>query len=281
MAAEMTPPLTYGPWTLTDEVLCDVNGTRIVGTTKPHWVIKIRKHSTTVEDELAAYLIIRRHAIYGAITTPRTLRECFGVTDTELWYAMRRYRGHVIVDDHHRGQWKRVARDVLGFLRMLHTFARLVHMDIKTTNIYERLEEDSGGYVVGDYDLATCVGTTPCRCLSADMKYYLLSFGAELNQPAHSWRMDLTALGYTLAYLTWDPDNKQPTFRDRIYARRDGKATVEEVGTDEELVELREAEMARAHPLVRDYLDHLKSLPWDQQYPPSIEFYRELMRLFL
>jgi hypothetical protein len=274
----------YGPWTATEEVLYDKKEVRVLGTTDPDYVLKIREISDIAHDELGALMMMRRHSVsYGVYTPHRDAKKFCGMTDTHVWYAMRRYAGHIHYDDETRSKWRRVAQDVLAFLTQLHRACHLIHMDIKITNILANRTHTA--FVVSDYELCDTPNRRLTRDYGPDYRYYYLAMGAELDQPLVSWRMDLTALGYLLAELTWNTvENRRTTFHKAIFGIRDRAAAGERIDPsgDAELVALREREMAAAHPSVLGYLRLIaERVPWDMEAPPSESLYRELLTFFL
>lgn len=278
---------SYGPWTITDEVLYRKMDVCVVGTTEPDYVLKLRKISHVAHDELGALMMIRRHSLSYAIDTPLCSTKFCGMTDTHIWYVMRRYAGHVSYNEDARRSWKRIAQDVLAFLTQLHRSCHLVHMDIKVTNILANHSHTR--FVVSDYELCDTPDRRLTRDYSPDFRYYYMAVGADLDQPLVSWRMDLTALGYILAEMSWNTSEMLPrtTFQRLMYERRDAAAAVtvgprDDPSGDVDLIALREREMLGAHPAILGYLRFIKErLPWDMEAPPPESFYRELLTFFL
>jgi serine/threonine protein kinase len=272
---------TYGPWSITDEVLYEKKDVRIIGTTDREYVLKVRKISSTAHDELGALCMIRRHSLTYAIYTPRAPHKFCGMTDTHIWFAMRRYAGHINYDDYARRNWLRIAQDVLAFLTQLHRACHLIHMDIKITNIL--CSPPRVAYTVSDYELCDVPNNRLTRDYDADSRYYYMAMGAQLNEQLCSWRMDLTALGYMLAEITWNKEEQlSTTFQKRIFQRRDEAAAGGLIDShdDAELIALRESEMRAAHPTVIAYLRLVETLPWNAEAPPPESFYRELLAFF-
>ena len=272
----------WGPWVTTDEVIYDNNnGVCILATTDPDHVLKIRKKSNIANDELGTLCMIRRHRLTYVVHTPRNPLKLCGMTDTHLWFAMRRYSGCIAYNEYARDNWRRIAQDVLAFLTQLHRACHLVHMDIKVTNVLQYRDRPS--FVVADYELCDTPNMRLTRDYDADFRYYYMAMGAELDQPLYSWRTDLTALGYMLAEITWNTiDNRRTTFQSAMFQRRDGKTSADDTETDQELVALRESEMTKAHPSVLAYLRRLdEGLTWTSESPPPETFYRELLAFFL
>lgn len=277
------PPQTYGPWSITDEVLYTKDKVRIVGTTDSHIVLKIAPISDIAHDEIGALIAMRRHSVTYGVYTPSDPRKFCGMTDKYVWYAMLRYAGHIAYNDESRRNWRRIAQDVLAFLTQLHRACHLVHMDIKVTNILQCKSRIA--FVVSDYELCDTPNRRLTRDYGPDFRYYYMALGAELDQPLVSWRMDLTALGYILAEMTWNTvDHQRATFQKSMYSLRDKAAAGESVDPsgDDKLVALREREMAVAHPSVLGYLRLVaERVPWDMEAPPPESLYRELLAFFL
>lgn len=277
-------PVRYGPWTITDEVLYQKEDVHVVGTTDPDYVLKVRKISHTAHDELGALTMIRRHTLTYCVHTPHSADKFCGMTDTHVWYAMRRYAGPIAYNDEARRNWRRIAQDALAFLTQLHRSCRLVHMDIKITNILAH--RGRVAFTVSDYELCDVPNRRLTREYGPDFRYYYMAMGADLDQPLVSWRMDLTALGYVLAEITWNTvEHNRTTFQRLMYDRRDAAARLgarDDPSGDAELMALREAEMSKAHPSVLGYLQLIEErLPWDMEGPPPESFYRELLAFFL
>jgi hypothetical protein len=287
LAANMTPllfllPITkvrlsmYGPWTLTERIFYR-DGTGIYATPFPRWVVKVFDGT----DELANLLRLRGDCTPpNMIELPMTLYSLYGRNEMTGWYAMRRYDGHVEVDDEWCTQnWLAIGRASLLFLRGLHIDHHLVHMDIKLENIL--IDRAQATVVVADYDLMTHPSTKPLIDYDVDRIWYFLMMGAEPAAPLHSYRLDLTALGYALARLSWPVDAAPSTFR---AVCTDHRKNATDTGVSSaavtELIELRARDMQAAHPTIRKYLDIVGRVDWASVAPPPVSLYDELLTLF-
>ena len=263
-----------GPWKLTEK-LSGGTDVQIQATTDPRWVVKVSKRYDAAT-ELSTILRFWGNPPRHSVHIPHDLGSLFGHGTDEIWYAMRRYDGHLEVDDFTRQHWLQVGNHCLEFLQDLHLKHGLLHMDIKSTNIL--VNRSATQFVVADYEtVARPNGTTPAN-ESRDYRWYHLRFGAVPDQPVYSWRYDLTALGYLLADLTW-PDGEPPwNYRGECDGRR-GSGYVS-VFTDADVILLRDEAFTKAHPTVRAYLDAVATLPWDARDPPPATFYEQLLALF-
>jgi serine/threonine protein kinase len=192
---------------------------------------------------------------------------------------MMRYQGALSVDATARSYWRTIAVSVLTFLQYFHTRCRKVHMDIKCPNIL--VERPRMRFVVSDYDLAGTIRPDKVTCsYRPDTCWYYVAMGAELDKPLYSWRMDLTALGYMLAAITWEEDdNGNWKFYDECMLRRNGRHGLDI--SDNDLIKMRDSEMTQIHLTVRTYLNMVAArVGWCDVEPPSKEFYGELLSLF-
>jgi serine/threonine protein kinase len=288
-ATTNTERIEAGGWTVTQAL----EGA-VYRTTDPHWVIKRLDYRTSHEggadsdakeicEELESILLVfnNRHRIRSCPEFPRSLSDFCGVGRGYAWYAMRRYDGPLTLTPGPTGPvfwscyWKRLAVQVLAFLEDYHTRCRRVHMDIKGPNILVDLERCQ--FVVTDFGLSTEPSRKVLAEYSADYLWYYLEFGAELYRPIASWRFDLTALGYLLARLCWNPENSDSFILMARNARKDGAGTL----TPDALIAHRSQEMARGvTPLLYTYFDMLESLSWYDAEPPPRILYQSLASLF-
>lgn len=276
-----------GGWTL----LYPLVGS-IYATTDPEWVVKrlgfvsVSDSGTPMEicEELDATLAVynTRHLIRNAPAFPRSVSDFCGVERDHAWYAMRRYDGVLSLSpgtatgpDFWSRHWKHMAVQVLAFLEDYHTVCRRVHMDIKGDNIL--IDLSGCRFIVGDFGLSCFPGRKPLTKYSADYLWYYLEFGAELDSPIASWRFDLTALGYLLARLCWNPECGETFIEMCRTARREGPGTL----TPSTLVAKRSMEIARGiTPVLYAYFDMLDAISWYEPEPPPRLFYRSLASLF-
>lgn len=271
----------YGPWVIDQPLYFDKRHRKQISTVKdyPKWVLKIVPHTdvdkTINTQELLLLNAMWNRPIRNAIEQPKNLYDAWGLTDEDFWYAMRRYKGHVRFAD--RDRWKEVARAALEFLCDLHRDHGLLHLDLKKENI---LVDDNGRCVVADYELVSRPksGAT-CERSNYDRWYYM-RYGAEWSEPICCWRMDLTMLGYVLAELTWDLENNKEWRFPRECTRH--MEDDEDALYYTDVIALRSMEIARAHPVVCDYLSIVSELTWSPWTPPpSGAFYQRLLQLFL
>lgn len=275
----MSNRISAGPWTLRD-VFYSRHDVTIYTTEDPGWIVKVHDDIDRASDELQILLEVQSNKIPHRLEMHGEHERSFGTGPGFTWYAMRRYGGVLKVDVYSRSRWRTAAVNVLTFLQYFHTKCRKVHMDIKCPNIL--CDVVRGRFVVGDYDLAGPIRPDKiARTYEKNMFWYYVAMGANLSEPLYSWRMDLTAVGYMLAAITWNrTDNREWVFYNEALRRREGKGTMTEV-SDDELVALRESEMERIHPTVRAYLNLVGTLSWSAADPPARDFYDQLIRLFM
>lgn len=276
-----------GGWTLTGPLEGSVSLT-----TDPEWVVKRipfeadqADQSVEVCEEMEVTLSVynNRRRIRNAPAFPRSVSDFCGIERDHAWFAMRRYDGALSVlpgtrtgPDFWSRHWRRLATQVLAFLEDFHTVCRRVHMDIKGTNIL--VDCSACQFVVADYGLSCYPGRRPLVEYSADFLWYYLEFGAELEKPIASWRFDLTALGYLLARLCWNPEHDE-TF---IEMCRAGRRQAPEARTPAHVMAVRSLEMARGvSPLLYTYFDMLDAISWYELEPPPRLFYQSLASLFV
>lgn len=278
---EVIPPmkLTAGPWILRD-VFYSRRDVTIYTTDDPEWLVKVHTDIDRARDDLQILLEVQNKKIPHRLEIHTDHERGFGTGAGFTWYAMRRYGGSLHVDAYSKARWRTVAVNVLTFLQYFHTKCRKVHMDIKCPNIL--CDMTLGRLVVGDYDLAGPIRSDKVsRAYGSDTMWYYVAMGAVPDEPLYSWRMDLTAVGYMLAAITWNhEENNGWNFYHEALRRRDGKGTMTAV-SDDELVEIREVEMSRVNTTVRTYLNLVGTLSWSAADPPPRDFYDELIRLFM
>jgi hypothetical protein len=287
----MTDDKKYGPWvvpvTAGSQPLYQCNDTQglsvaVLPTTDSDWVLKIRADDRD-PDELIAVLLIYQFRPRNSVQFPSTISALCGTAPGLHWYAMRRYAGSAAaLRDYCRGNWQALAVAVLAFLEDLHTTIGRVHCDIKPSNILvDPLRRE---FVVADYESLHVPDGRLTRDYCQDSCWYYLAWGAEPDRPVRSWRMDLTALGYLLADLTWPEDTNRTFYADCLAGRQGEFDPADEAAVMEEIVARRDSEMARACcPTLRAYFETLEiSGPaWDVTRPPTRSLYRQLAVLFM
>lgn len=270
----------YGPWEVleTTAPLDEDSMRRIVPTTDPVWVLKIATtKSPDFGNELANLLLFVDRPPRHMIDVPPDPCALFGCRHDlgERWFAMRRYDGHLAVDDWARRNWKRIALAGLEFLEDVHRRQRHVYMDFKPQNVL--VDRTACRVVFADYEMCDNISAAALESYGEDLTWYFLARGAEPGKALYSWRMDLTGLAYLMAEVLWPTDYLKPTFTNvcnRALLEKKVDMTVEE------LVALRVAEMERcAHPVVRRLLERIAEIPWDSLTPPSRAFYAQLRAL--
>lgn len=268
-----------GPWALRD-VFYTRNGVTIYTTEDPAWLVKVHEDVDRASEELQVLLEVQSKKIPHRLEMHPEHERSFGTGPGFTWYAMKRYGGTLHVDSYARSYWRTVAVNVLTFLQYFHTRCRKVHMDIKCPNIL--CDPERMRFIVSDYDLSGPVRPDkPARAYSKDALWYYVAMGADPDQPLYSWRMDLTALGYMLASITWNhEENNDWTFYREALRRREDKGTLTGV-SDADLVAMRESEMERVNLTVRSYLNLVGTLSWTAADPPPRDFYDQLLRFFL
>lgn len=273
-------PRHLGPWTLEHVLYSDKRNVFIVSTSDARWVVKIFFGSPPNTDELTHLLMLHHLGVRNCVHMPPSIQHQFGTGPSYMWIAMKRYTGHIELKPFFRENWKQIAVSVLIFLRDLHIKCGRVYMDIKTTNILYQLGAGQPDFVVADYELVDTIELSrPTRTFSNNTKWYYIAMGAELDEPLYSWRMDLVALGYTLASLTHDYSVK-PLWKyyDQCMERRTNRLSFDI--TDESIIALRTIEIQEEHPLILRYLQIVSECPWDSQIPPSDAFYTRLISVF-
>jgi hypothetical protein len=276
---------TYGPWiVLTDAPLyhCikpETSSVSIVPTTDTNWVLKL-----TTAEEVVAVLLLFEARPRNCVQFPPTLGALCGSTSVadRQWYAMRRYSGSAASHrDFCREGWQALAVAVLAFLEDLHCGMGRVHGDIKPSNIL--VDTRRREFVVSDYETVSAPNDRQAIDYDVDSRWYYLAWGAEPDCPVRSWRMDLTALGYLLADLTWPAENTRTFYRDCLAYRQGGLDPRDELDVMAEVLARRDAEMARACPeSLRNYFEILElNVLWTAATAPPRTLYRALTGLFV
>jgi hypothetical protein len=270
----------YGEWITDDTLYYNRKHRKYVYTVQnyPQWVLKVcrLKESDGSENiqELPLLVHMRSSPIRNSIRQPDEIRDAWGFTEDEFWYAMRRCEGH-IDPSRHLTRWREVARCVLEFLCDLHRNHGLLHMDIKKENVLDT----GASFVVSDYELVTRPRSAATCELSTYDRWYYMRYGAEWKEPVRCWRMDLTMVGYLLAEITWDSaNNNEWSFRRECNAHMEED---EDAVYYEDVIKLRASEMSRVHPDVLRYFAAIEEVPWTPWIsPPSAAFYDRLMKIF-
>ena len=256
----------YGPWTI-DSIICDRNEKKIAAVStdvKDTWVIKIQSNQCL--EEFTDFLALVREPPRNMVTVPSAAHELCGLTPTEIWYAMKRYDGHLTKK--HMRMWRQVGIACIEFLSDLHRIHRKVYMDFRLENILVA----GNTVVVADYELLTSVSPVVTSKSDCSTRWYFYARGAEPDAPLYSWRQDLISLGYILVQLT----SELPFFED-FMSRRVGRR-VNHKSTKLLISERDRAVLAQANPTLVAYFTKIKEVECSSEPPPA-SFYEELAHL--
>ena len=256
----------YGAWTI-DTIISDRNEKKIASVStdvKGAWAIKIQSNKTL--EELTDFLALVRDPPRNMVSVPSLSHLLFGVTPTEVWFAMKRYDSHV--NRSHSHMWRQIGVACIQFLSDLHRKHRKVYMDFRLENILVT----GSTFVVADYEHVTSVRPELTSKSSCDNRWYFYARGAEPDMPLYSWRQDLVSLGYILVQLT-----AELPFFDDFMSRRFGRR-VNHTSTKLLLVKRDKAVLAQANPTLVAYFTKIKEVEFSSD-PPPIAFYEELASL--
>ena len=256
-----------GPWTVR-RTLYTSSDSRIVLTTND-WVLKV---SDFISGELIVLNRIKYWGVRRIVETPKDT-----TADGIGWYAMRLYDDHLGCNNYCRAHWRTFAINILEFLEDLHNIG-FVHMDIKKGNIL--VDYTTNTCVVADYEHAVPPNQKTTGDYPADAAWYYIAMGAEMDKPLFSWRMDLIALAFVISDLS-APVCRPNIFDHRTfelvcYERRKGTF---EGASLEDILALRAADIAAAHPDVQEYCRRLDEVSWYAPEPPCKKFYKEMRDL--
>jgi hypothetical protein len=256
----------YGSWTI-DSIICDRNEKKIASVStdvKGAWTIKIQ--SNTCLEELTDFLALVREPPRNMVSVPSLSHQLFGVTPTEVWYAMKQYDSHLTKAHSH--MWRQVGVACIQFLSDLHRKHRKVYMDFRLENILV----SGSTFVVADYELVTSVRPEVTSTSGCSTRWYFYARGAEPDMPLYSWRQDLVSLGYILVQLTAG----LPFFED-FMSRRFGRRA-NHMSTKLLLVKRDRTVLAQANPTLAAYFTKIKEVEFSSDPPPTA-FYEELASL--
>jgi hypothetical protein len=276
----MSTATTIGPYFLTGAPLYDRNGCQLLPVQLPgldgSWALKV-KADNRFEIESIESLLHKK--VRSCVEFPPPPAPLTGSLESgRQWYCMRRYDACVENNLWCRLRWKQIGLAVLDFLEDLHCRVGAAHLDIKTFNIL--IDRDSETFHVCDFehmmDSASFDRDTPLKDYNGEYKWYYVMLGGDLDQPCEGWRMDLEALGFALAALTW-PRGASMGFVDECRERMEGRGSP--AITDEEVLALREKELAdNTDDALLPYWSILEEqVTWTQEAPPGPEVY-ELLR---
>jgi hypothetical protein len=257
----------YGSWAI-DSIICDRNQKKIAAvstdSSKGLWTIKIQSNQCL--EELTDFLALVREPPRNMVSVPPLSHQLFGITPTEVWYAMKRYDSHV--NRSHSHMWRSIGVACIQFLSDLHRIHRKVYMDMRLENILV----SGSTFAVADYELVTSVRSELTCKTSCNTRWYFYARGADRDAPLYSWRQDLVSLGYILVQLT-----AELPFFDQFMSRRFGRR-VNHKSTKLLLAERDRAVLARANPTLVAYFTKIKAIEYSSDPPPA-SFYEELASL--
>ena len=267
---------TMGPWTLgaciydmADKKIYEATSDTLNSTDK--WVVKVKPNVKTTELYTLLSLNLESQPP-NMIKLPPCPYHTFGMTPEYVWFAMRQYDGHVTKDN--AGSWKEIAKACISFMEILHCEHHRVYMDFKLDNILVNGSE----FIVSDYENITQVETNKLTSASRSTKWYYMARGGEPDEWLYSWKMDLMSLAYMLITLT--SDEKDVKICDQLIRQRFGKRSI---NSSMKKIALKRNKIMyeAANPVLKQYLDIIKDLPWDDWDPPSYKLYSSLSALFV
>jgi len=264
---------TYGPWMHIKTIVPGATKELIdAGPCNPRaeeagpWLLKVRKDSDT--SELIEILSLLRDPPRHMVTMPKKPFEQFGITKDAVWFAMKRYDGHLTTE--HAHLWKQVAIACIRFLSDLHNNHDKIYMDFRLENILIKGEE----IVVADYELVSKIEDKNTCDVDLENRWYFMARGAEPDEWLYSWRQDLEGLGYMLVALT---AGEQPYYMDFLNRRHGFRSTHESTAS---LVRARNATVrAAANPTLQAYFNKIAEVKWDLWVSPPVRFYEEIEAL--
>ena len=195
--------------------------------------------------------------------------ELYGKYKGYYWFVMEKYdadcsNGNIFYID-----ISKLIESVIKFLKYLHREHRVIHRDIKLSNILYK----EGKYTVADYELIR-EPDNESICDEHDYdNYYYYSYGAEYGKPVLSYRYDLQAVGYMLMVM----DNKYEAlpFQKKAHTYYNMKSFKNHF---EELNKLRsEYEMPER---IKAYFKLIESVDWFSLEPPGEDVYDSIIKLF-
>jgi hypothetical protein len=261
----------YGPW-IVDKIICDANEKKIAKvcsgsvSRSEQFVVKIK--SNRCLEELTDFLALVREPPRNMVTVPSITHHLFGITPSEVWYAMKRYDGHLTMEHSH--MWRQVGVACIEFLSDLHRKHRKVYMDFRLENILV----SGSTFAVADYELVTSISPKLTHKTDCDSRWYFYARGAERKAWLNSWRQDLVSLGYILVQLT---GAELPFFTEFMNRRRGRR--VNHKSTKTLLAERDRVILSLANPTLVAYLTKIKEVSWFSLDPPPASFYEELASL--
>jgi hypothetical protein len=131
--------------------------------------------------------------------------------------------------------------------------------------------------VVADYEHAVVPTQKRTDDYPADAAWYYIAMGAEVDKPLFSWRMDLAALAFVISDLS-APVCRPNVFEHRTFELECYNRRSKDGLSLEDILTLRAADIAAAHPDVQEYWRRLDEVSWYAPEPPR-KFYKEMRDL--
>lgn len=268
-------------------------------TTDTKWVIKIKQDHGNGYDEIEKLKQISSVSIRNSVKFPSMSKNNWcGLLRDKKWCIMKRYVRPV---DEHKdcSNWKKIAIACLQFASDLHRKTNMIYYDWKVDNI---LIDKDGSYVISDYEWLTGVGEYEpyLHKMERNLKYHLISLGAEESQPTNSYRMDLSSIGWLIYSLYRNSvvrdkpsltTDRQTTcssliYKYHIYWRnicdllRERKKGVS--CSDEILYEFRQIDLNNCeNEIINAYFEKIKECSWKKKNQPMSEkWYNDLISIF-
>jgi serine/threonine protein kinase len=213
----------------------------------------------------------------------------FGIYDKYEWYIIEKCDGDInkyiqICDE----KWDILLEDVCSFLKYLHHVKKVVHGDLKTTNILYNSELNK--FKVCDYESCQkpvldllCNGITRNSKLSPlknsylyNVGYYYYYIGANLNESYMSYKMDLLSLGVILWNICSYKSKNTTLFKWQTKAIELYESN-EKYNKFSELEQLKKAE--EMPEMIKEYFDIVNTIDPLSLDPPDCNIYNKILSL--
>ena len=272
--------MTIGPWTLGNE-LYNRGNKKIFDVTSElypepgQWVLKMADNNKLTE--LTMILMFNDTGSSNTVNITEDIYHRFGLTNDSVWFAMKKYQGHIGHKD--KSSWKEVAVACLKFLKDLHKSKGYVYMDFRMENVLvdsDKSEYDDKRFTVADYELIEKVSSLRTRKTTRSNRWYYIARGAEPDEWLCSWKNDFVSLGYLLVMLT---TGKNFELIDDFLRRRS-----EEPNNHKSMRDLAKERnsiiYAAANDQLKVYFDKVRTIKHNTFNPPLYSVYDDLIELF-
>ena len=270
---------TLGPWTLGKELYSRGNNKLFDVTSELYpepgqWILKVSPNNKLTE--LTTILVFNDTGSTNSVKIPEDAYHRFGLTKDSVWFAMKKYAGHI--GPANKSSWKEVAKACLKFLENLHKSKGYVYMDFRMENVL--VDNDKfvcdNRFTVADYELVDKVGGLKLRNTTRSSRWYYMARGAEPDEWICSWKNDFVSLGYLLVMLT---TGKEFDIIDEFLSRR-----FDEPKSHKSMRQLAKERNAiiyeAANDTLKAYFDKVRTIKHNLYMPPNYSFYSELIELF-